>query len=132
MDISQIITSTFSNYTSQITSKELKEILYTRKYWNFEDRDTRMLDFFFEKLFSRTGVDKYIYQNILRSPNSTGVVKYPVWYTDEARISVKKLSDETFIVEIRGTNFANKFLRTFYCLDLDSVKSLDYKKLQYA
>jgi len=126
------ISTTFSNHVVPITTKELGGLLTEKKLWNFEDSEAKLLDDHFQNLFGKSGVDRYSYENTLRSSRSTGVIKYPTWYTDETKISIKKVSDSSYIVEILGTNFGNKFKRIYNCQDLECIKKLNFKELQYA
>jgi len=126
------ISTTFSNHIVPITTKELGGLLTEKKLWNFEDSEAKLLDDHFQNLFGKSGVDRYSYEHTLRSSRSTGVIKYPTWYTDETKISIKKVSDSSYIVEILGTNFGNKFKRIYNCQDLECIKKLNFKELQYA
>ncbi|NBP55362.1 hypothetical protein EBU71_02275 [bacterium] len=123
---------TFSTGFSTISPSEVEFLLTEKKLWNFEESEAKELDSFFQGLFQISGIEKFQFENTLRNTRSTGVVRYPYWFTDETKISVKRVSDGTYLVEINGTNFGNRFSRSFYCLDLGAVKSLDYKRLQYA
>lgn len=126
------VSITFSSHVIPITTKELGGLMSEKKLWNFEDSESKLLDVHFENLFGKSGVDRYSYEYTLRSNHSTGVIRYPSWYTDETKISIKKVSDSSYIVEILGTNFGNKFKRIYNCQDLDCIKKLNFKELQYA
>lgn len=123
---------TFSSGTLPITSSEIEHLLTDKKLWNFDESEARHLDEYFENLFGKGEVDQLQFENTLRNTRSTGVVRYPYWHTNETKISVKKVSDQSYLVEIQGTNFGNRFFRAYLCSNLKSVKSLKYKELQYA
>ena len=131
-DYSPILSSTFSVEVLPLTTLEIKSLLTHKKLWNFDESEAKHLDEYFENLFTRREVDRFGFENTLRNTRSTGVVRYPYWFTNEAKISVKKVSDQGYLVEIQGTNFGNRFSRAYHCKDLGCVKSLKYKELQYA
>jgi hypothetical protein len=126
------LSTTFSSDTLPITQSEIKHLLTDKKLWNFDESEARHLDEYFENLFEKGEVDRLQFENTLRNTRSTGVVRYPFWHTNETKISVKKVSDQSYLVEVQGTNFGNRFFRAYLCSNLKSVKSLKYKELQYA